>query len=82
MKVALSEDAIKQYNKLPKNAQVKIKKKLTSLEQDPYAGKKLAGEFKDFWSIRGWPYRIIYEINEKAKRVEVHKIRHRQGSYK
>lgn len=82
MKVALSEDAIKQYKKLPKASQTKINKKLFALEEDPYSGKKLSGEFKDFWTIRAWPYRIIYEINEKAKRVEVHKIRHRQGSYK
>ena len=82
MKVALSEDAEKQYSRLPNNARTKIKKKLLSLEQNPYSGKKLAGELSDFWSIRAWPYRIIYEINERAKRVEIHKIKHRQGAYK
>ena len=82
MKVALSEDAQKQYKRLPKAAQIKVRKKLTALGQNPYSGKKLAGELGDFWSIRAWPYRIIYEINLKSKRVEIHKIRHRQGSYK
>lgn len=82
MKVALSEDAQKQYKRLPKTQQTKINKKLIILQQNPYSGKKLAGEFSDFWVIRAWPYRIIYEINEKAKRIEIHKIKHRQGAYK
>ena len=33
-------------------------------------------------SIRAWPYRIFYEVNETENRVEVHKIKHRQGAYK
>lgn len=82
MKVALSEDTQKKYKRLPRNAQTKINKKLIALQQNPYSGKKLTGEFSDFWVVRAWPYRIIYEINERAKRIEIHKIRHRQGAYR
>lgn len=82
MQVVLSEDAKKQYKRLPPNEQKKIHRKLLSLEQNPYSGKKLAGEFGDFRSIRVWPYRVIYEINITLKRVEIHKISHRQGAYK
>lgn len=81
MNVALSEDAQKQYNRLPKIVQIKIYKKLDVLSKNPYSGKKLGGELSDFWSLRAWPYRIIYEINKKARRIEVHKIAHRQGAY-
>ncbi len=81
MNVALSEDAQKQYNRLPKVVQTKIQKKLDILGKNPYSGKKLWGELGDFWSLRVWPYRIIYEINQKAGRIEVHKIAHRQGAY-
>ena len=81
MKVTLSEDAQKQYKRLPKSAQIKIFRKLEVLSKNPYSGKKLGGELGDFWSLRVWPYRIIYEINQKEKRIEVHKIRHRQGAY-
>lgn len=81
MQVILSDDATKQYNRLPKPFQTKVKKKLLLLTKNPYAGKKLGGDFVGFYSLRAWPYRILYEINEQEKRVEVHKIKHRQGAY-
>lgn len=82
MKVALSKDAQKQYERLPKSQQAKILKKIMGLEQNPNAGKKLEGELKGFRSLRAWPYRILYEINKAERRIEVHKIAHRQGVYK
>jgi len=82
MNVVLSENALKQYKNLPKDAQIKVKKKLLALEKDVYLGKKLVGELKDFRSVRVWPYRIIYEINKSKTRIEIHVIAHRQGAYK
>lgn len=82
MKLALSRDAQKQFRKLPTNEQKKIISKLVSLEQNPMSGKKLEGEINDFRSLQIWPYRIIYEINVAEKRIEVHKIAHRQRAYK
>ncbi len=82
MKVALSKDAQKQYERLPKPQQLKISKKLIELEQNPYVGKKLEGELKGIYSLRVWPYRILYEINRDKQIVQVHKIAHRQGVYK
>ena len=35
---------------------------LIQLEINPFIGKKLKGEYKNQWSLRVWPYRIIYEI--------------------
>lgn len=82
MKVILSEDAIKQLSHLPKSAQTKVSKKINSLQFDPFIGKKLGGELKDYRSVRAWPYRVIYEINQKEERIDIHKISHRQGVYK
>ena len=82
MQVLLSKDAQKQFKKLPENEQLKVKRKLLTLKQDPQAGKKLAGELKDFRSLKVWPYRILYEINTLEKRIEIHKIAHRQSAYK
>lgn len=81
MQVILSKDAHKQYIRLSKTEQVKVKKKLMLLEQEPTVGKKLTGELSGIRSLRAWPYRILYEINEKEQRIEVHKIAHRQGVY-
>lgn len=82
MNVVLARDAQKQYKRLPKPEQTKIKKKLTVISQDSLSGKKLEGELKGRRVIRAWPYRIIYSINETEQRVEVSDILHRQGAYK
>lgn len=82
MQVILSKVAKKQYDHLPPPEQKKVKKKLLSLEINPLAGKKLSGELSLYRSLRIWPYRIIYTLNEKEKRVEISDIEHRQGAYK
>ncbi len=82
MLVILSKDAQKQYEHLPRVDQIKVRKKLLLLEEEPTAGKKLTGELGGIRSLRAWPYRIIYEINKLKKRVEILKIAHRQGVYK
>jgi len=82
MDVVLSKNAQKEYEHLPRSEQIKIRKKLASLEVNPYSGKKLTGKMKGIYSLRTWPCRILYEINQIEKRIEVHKIAHRQGVYK
>jgi len=82
MQLALSKNASKEYEKIPKEERAKVKKKLISLEANPLSGKKLSGELSDYYSLRAWPYRIIYEINAKQNLIQIHKISHRQGVYK
>lgn len=77
MDVILSKDAGKQYKRLPKSDKTKIHKKLISLQQNPYEGKKLTGELEGIRSLRAWPYRILYEINEEKKTIDILKIAHR-----
>ena len=82
MEVIVTPKALKQYNHLPKSDQTKIKKKLMHLENDPQEGKKLSGEYADLRSVRAWPYRIIYYIDNSKKKIFVVTIAHRQGVYK
>lgn len=82
MKVILSHNAKKQYDHLPPQEKKKVKKKLISLETNPLSGKKLSGELEIYRSLRVWPYRIVYSVNEVEKRIEVSDIEHRQGAYK
>lgn len=81
MNVILSKDAQKQYKRLPKTQRAKILKKLLGLKENPKAGKKLKGEWEGIYSLRAWPYRILYGIDEDKQRIEVHKIAQRQGAY-
>lgn len=82
MELIFSKNAQKHYSHIPKQDQAKIKKKLSALQQVPFIGKKLAGELLGYRSLRAWPYRIIYIVNEIEKKVEVTDILHRQGAYK
>ena len=55
--------------------------KFLELAQNPDLGKKLEGELRDFYSLRVWPYRIIYQIIKNELIVFVVQIKHRQGVY-
>lgn len=79
--VILSKNAEKEFARLPKTEKKKIFKKILTLQSDPFAGKLLAGELQGLFSLRAWPYRIIYEI-KKPDKVIIHHILHRQKAYK
>ena len=82
MDVLLTEEANKQYNKLIKTDKIKVDKKILLLFNDSRAGKKLSGEFIGKYSLKAWPYRIIYIIEESKKIIWILSILHRQGVYK
>ncbi len=82
MQVIITPKATKQYQHLPKSEQTKIKKKLSLLESEPLVGKKLSGEFEELRSLRAWPYRILYYIDEEKQIIYITTILHRQGAYK
>ncbi len=53
------------------------------LAQDPRpAGcRKLSGSHND-WRLRIGDYRVLYEIDDKAKTVRVFRIKHRREAYR
>lgn len=79
--IILSKTAEKEFAHLPKKEQKKIYKKILVLKNTPLSGKILLGELKGLFSLRSWPYRIIYEL-QKPDKVIIHHILHRQGAYK
>ena len=82
MRVEYSPTAVKHLKKLPKSKQIKVLKTIEKLKNDPYAGKKLKGEFKGLRSIKIWPYRIIYRFLPQDTLLYINVIQHRQGVYK
>ena len=80
--VALPKRVQKQQNKIPKEYLVKIDKILTELRTDPLLGKPLTGEFKGQYSVRAWPYRVIYQVLKQEKIILITTIQHRQSAYK
>ena len=80
--VKLKPRAEKELNNLSRRDHDRIIIALISLADDPFIGKKLEGKYKDYYSLRVWPYRIIYQIYKKELLVFVIRIGHRQEVYK
>lgn len=82
MIVNLTRTSQKQFESLPHQEAKKVARKLLNLESTPYAGKKLEGNLSEFYSLRAWPYRILYCIDRESKTLTVISIEHRQSVYK
>ncbi|MFA5830358.1 MAG: type II toxin-antitoxin system RelE/ParE family toxin [Candidatus Paceibacterota bacterium] len=80
-KLILRAKAEKELDKIPAVHREKVTKMLRSLADDPFQGKKLEGELKGKYSVRAWPYRIIYEIRRHELYVIVVHIGHRKDVY-
>jgi mRNA-degrading endonuclease RelE of RelBE toxin-antitoxin system len=73
-------EAIKALKKLSSPEKKKIVRKLELLGLNPEAGKMLKGKLANLYSLRAWPYRIIYKYEKK--KVIVMAIAHRSKVYK
>lgn len=82
MDVVLTPQAKKDFLKLQKSHRNKVEKRLLFLEDNPFAGKRLLGEFEGLRSLRVWPHRIIYLVEKKKNKIWIVSILHRQKVYK
>ncbi|OGJ69355.1 hypothetical protein A3G69_00810 [Candidatus Peribacteria bacterium RIFCSPLOWO2_12_FULL_53_10] len=73
--------AQKETQRLPKKDQKRIAATIDSLQSDPFRGKQLHGDHEGKWSLRVWPYRIVYTIERKIITVTVLRIGHRKDVY-
>jgi len=71
-------------DRLPTNAAAAIAEFLVGglLEAPTRVGKPLRRDLEGLWSARRGPYRVVYEIDEAAKRVVVLRIDHRADVYR
>lgn len=74
--------AEKSFEKLSQKEKSKVCSVLLSLREKPFLGKKLSGEFEGFYSVRVWPYRIIYTVIKKELIILVVDIGHRKDVYR
>ena len=81
-KVALTESAEKELQKLPAKAIAKLVVILQSLANNPRPPKckKLKG-YKNLWRVRTGDYRIIYTIDDVILLVDIREIGHRKDVY-
>ncbi len=80
--VILPKRIKRKLDKIEKRYYDRILFTLEILSNNPYLGKKLGGDFKEFYSYRVYSYRIIYEIRKRELVILIIRIRHRRDAYK
>jgi mRNA interferase RelE/StbE len=82
-KLFVGKSARKELDDLPDKEFHKIDEAILALEEEPRPvpqSKKLKGE--DRRRLRVGDYRVIYSVEEKEKRVVIHRVRHRREAYR
>lgn len=72
----------KNLRKIDRRYKERVLIALVKLRSEPYLGKPLLGDLEGCFSLRIWPYRIIYRVYENKLIVYVIEIAHRQEAYK
>jgi mRNA interferase RelE/StbE len=70
-KMRFTPEASRLLSKLHPENKRRIKKALGELQQDPYPGKDLQEELAGFKSMRIKKYRVVYNINEEEKIIQI-----------
>ncbi len=81
--IILKPSVEKDLRPLPKSAVARVIDQIERLKNDPLPRQaiKLSGAER-LYRIRVGDYRIIYEVDSKAKHVIVHYVRHRREVYR
>jgi len=80
--VYFAPNSLKLFKKIKdRKIKTRIITGISKLSEDPLAGKKLEGKFEGQYSLRVWPYRIVYYINKKRD-IIITDIGHRKEIYR
>ncbi len=81
-RVVVVQRAQKEAQRFPKRDQRRIAEAITSLQSDPFQGTQLRGDHEEKWSLRVWPYRVVYTIEKGIVTVTVVRIGHKKEVYR
>ena len=82
--VEITPEGLRHLDQLPAKVRAAvIEAILGSIAENPQrAGKPLRGELEGLYSARRGEFRVIYEIDENAKVVLIHRAQHRSRAYR
>lgn len=82
--VEITPEGLRHLNRLPEKVRAVVVEAIfgTIAENPQRAGKPLRGELEGLHSARRGDFRIIYEIDDEAKLVLVHRAQHRRRAYR
>ena len=78
--VDITPEGVRRLDRLPaKVRDAAVSLMLGALADNPRrVGKPLVGQFAGMWSARRGDYRTVYEIDEDADVVLIHRVQHRR----
>ncbi len=79
--VKFKPKAVKELKKLPKNIIERILKKVVFIKDTPQSFMKKL-ETKNIWSLRVGDYRVLIDVYEDKRTIEIIKVGHRKEIYK
>jgi mRNA interferase RelE/StbE len=81
--IDLNPSARKDLDRLPSDVWQRVREKLYALRDDPrpLGCTKLAGG-ESGWRIRVGDWRVLYDIDDAARRVTILRVRHRRDVYR
>ena len=81
--VYIEQSAERDLSRLPEETLHRIASRIRALAQDPRPSgcRKIKGSKNDWW-IRIGQYRVIYEVDDKSKKVWVMHVRKRESAYR
>jgi mRNA interferase RelE/StbE len=82
--VEITPEGVRHLDRLPpKVRDAAISLVFGGLAANPHrVGRPLVGELAGLYSARRGDYRIVYEIDDDAKVVLVHRVQHRRAAYR
>ena len=83
-RVEITPEALRHLNRLPTKVRTAVIEAIfgTIAENPHRAGKALRGELEGLYSARRGDFRIVYEIDEPARVVLIHRAQHRRTIYR
>lgn len=83
--IVITSSGNRSIKNLSKNARKTILSACQTLNENPYTGKPLKGEYKNFRSLRvsgnRVQYRVIYQVNEESNTIIVYYAGSRENIY-
>ena len=82
--VEITPEGLRHLNRLPQGVRAAVIETIIgSISQNPRrAGKPLRGELEGLYSARRGEFRVIYEIDDEARVILVHRAQHRGDAYR
>jgi mRNA interferase RelE/StbE len=82
--VEITPEGLRHLNRLPTKVRAAVVEAIFgTIADNPHrAGKPLRGELEGLFSARRGDFRIVYEIDEEAGIVLVHRAQHRRTAYR